>query len=377
MRRKTRIGVQDEKSAAERSLPIGPGSPPETPRVKVSGLILTYNHERFIGQAIEGFLLQKTDFPCELVVAEDCSTDGTRDVIRRYWEKHPDRIRVLLNRRNIGAARTYTRAYQACRGQYLAPVEGDDYWASPDKLQRQADLLDRHPEYGMCFHSVHMVWDDGNRAPILYRPPQIKDTYTLRDLVKTNFIGSCSTMYRRGVFGDFPGWYYHMPVGDWCQHILHAQHGAVGYIDEPMAVYRQHGGGVYSLKPAIYRRRIAVEMLRRFRCVLGRESWGAIDASLCKAYCALIHEYCDEGKLSEARQCLGECLREIHPGLHTPAIYLLNVAARLYMPGFHGWCKRAFKATPQSASGPRPPASLPSAASPSSPAASSPLSPRL
>ena len=136
--------------------------------VKVSALILTYNHERFIGQAIEGFLTQKTDFPSELVIAEDCSTDGTRDVIRRYWEKYPDRIRVLLNRHNIGAGPTITRAYHACRGQYVAVVEGDDYWTSPDKLQRQADLLDRHPEYAMCFHSVQMVWDDGSRAPVSF-----------------------------------------------------------------------------------------------------------------------------------------------------------------------------------------------------------------
>jgi pentatricopeptide repeat protein len=349
----------------------------EAPMVKVSVLILTYNHERFIGQTIEGFLIQKTDFPCELVIADDCSTDGTRDVIRRCWEKHPDRIRVLLNRHNIGGLRTVSRAYHACRGQYVAWTEGDDYWTSPDKLQRQADLLDRHPEYAMCFHSVQMVWDGGSRAPILYRPPQIKDAYTVRDLINTNFIGSCSTMYRRGVFGDFPGWYYNMPVGDWCQHILHAQHGDIGYIDEPMAVYRQHSGGVYSARPVVYRLRVTVEMLRRFRCVLGRESWGAIDKSLCKAYCALIHQYCDEGRLSEARQCLGECLREIRPSRHIPPIYLLNAAARLYTPALHRWCKRVLKAGRGSEPLPRHPASLGSATSPSAQAAPSSLSPRV
>lgn len=345
--------------------------------VKVSAMILTYNHERFIGQAIEGFLIQKTNFPCELVIAEDCSTDGTRDVIRRYWEKHPDRIRVLLNRRNIGASPTVARAYQACRGQYVAMVEGDDYWTAPDKLQRQADLLDRHPEYAMCFHSVQMVWDDGSREPVLYRPPQVKDRYTLRDLMKSNFIGSCAAMYRRGVFGPHPLWYHIMPVGDWCQHILHAQHGDIGYIDEPMAVYRQHSGGVYSARPAVYRLRVPVEVLRRFRCVLGRESRGAIDNSLCKAYCALIHQYGDEGKLSEARQCLGECLREVRPSLHIPPIYLLNAAARLYAPGLHRLCKRMFKRARRSEPLPRHSASLRSAASSSAPATPSSLSPRV
>jgi glycosyltransferase involved in cell wall biosynthesis len=313
--------------------------------VKVSALILTYNHERFIGEAIEGFLIQKTDFPCELVIAEDCSTDGTRDVIRRYWEKHPDRIRVLLNRRNIGASRTVTRAYRACRGEYVAMVEGDDYWTSPDKFQRQVDFLDRRPDYAMSFHSVQMIWDDGSHEPILYRPQQVKETYTLRDLVEGNFIGSCSTMYRRGVFGVHPPWFYVMPVGDWCQHVLHAQHGDIGYIDEPMAVYRQHGGGVYSARPAVYRLRIAVEMLRRFRCVLGRELRGAINVSLCKSYCALVHQYYDEGKLTEARRCLGECLREVRPSLHVPVRDLWKAASKAYTPGLRKLGKQVFKRT--------------------------------
>lgn len=130
--------------------------------VKVSAFILTYNQEQFIGQAIEGVLMQKTNFPWEVVIVDDCSTDGTRAVIRRYWEKWPNRIRVLLNRHNVGR-QALIRGYQACRGQYVAMVEGDDYWTSPDKLQRQADFLDRHPDYTICFHSATMVWDDGHR----------------------------------------------------------------------------------------------------------------------------------------------------------------------------------------------------------------------
>jgi glycosyltransferase involved in cell wall biosynthesis len=343
--------------------------------VKVSAFILTYNQERFIGQAIEGALMQKTNFPWEVVIVDDCSTDGTRAVIRRYWEKYPNKIRLILNRHNI-RYHTLIRGYQECRGQYVATVEGDDYWTSPDKLQRQADFLDSHPDYTICFHSATMVWDDGSREPAIYRPSVIRDTYTFRDLLDRNFIASCSTMYRRGVFGEYPGWFCIMPVGDWCHHILHAQHGAIGYIDESMGVYRQHSGGIYSMKPATYRLRIAVEVLRRFRCVLGRESWGAIDNSLVKAYCALIHQYCDDGKLLEARQCLGECLREMRPSRHIPAIYLLNAAARLYTPSFHRLCKRMLKATLRGEPLPRPPAFVRSAGSPSAQATPSSLSPR-
>jgi glycosyltransferase involved in cell wall biosynthesis len=315
--------------------------------IKVSALLLTYNHERFLGQAIEGFLTQKTDFPCELVIAEDCSTDGTREVIRRYWERYPDRIRVFLNRTNIGAGRTTTRAYRACRGQYVATVEGDDYWTAPDKLQRQVDLLDRHPDYAVCFHSVQMVWEDGSHAPILFRPPGIRERYTLRDLVESNFIGSCSAMYRRGVFGCHPPWYYVMPVGDWCQHVLHARHGDIGYIDEPMGVYRQHGGGIYSAKPALYRLRVPIEMLRRFRCILPGDCQKALNISLCKSYCALLHQYCDEGKHAEARRCLGECLREVRPSLGLPVGRLLKATGRVCTPGFYRLCRHVFQKTPR------------------------------
>jgi glycosyltransferase involved in cell wall biosynthesis len=264
-------------------------------------------------------------------------------VIRRYWKKDRDHIRVLLNRHNVGR-QALVRGYQAARGQYVAIVEGDDYWTSPDKLQRQVDFLDSHPHHTICFHSVRMVWEDGSHEPLIYRPSSIRETYTLRDLLDANFIGSCSTVYRRGVFGDYPGWFYLMPVGDWCHHILHAQHGDIGYIDEPMAVYRQHSAGIYSMKPAVYRLRIAVEMLRRFRCVLPRECLDPINTSLGKAYCALVHQYCDEARRGEARQCLRECFHELRLGRHLPVAKLLKAAARVYTPGLHRLCKQVIGA---------------------------------
>ncbi len=311
--------------------------------MKVSVFILTYNHERFVADAIEGALRQKTDFSYEIVIADDCSTDGTREVIRRYGEREPERIRVLLNRHNIGALQTIVRAFAACRGQYVAMVEGDDYWTNPDKLQRQVDFLDSHPDHTMCFHAVTVAWDDGSRASHVFRPVQVRETYTLRDLLDCNFIGTCSAMYRGGVVRQWPLWFYCMPVGDWCLHLLHAQHGDIGYLDEPMAVYRQHGGGVYSARSTVYRLGVPVEVLRRFRCVLGRAFHREIDRSLSRSYCALIHRYCEEGKLLEARQCLRQCLDDVPLGLHVPGAALLKAAARAYVPGLHQLGKRLFR----------------------------------
>jgi glycosyltransferase involved in cell wall biosynthesis len=313
--------------------------------VKVSALIITFNQERFIAQAIEGFLLQKTDFPCELVIADDGSTDGTRDAIRPYWQRYPDRIRVLLNRRNIGCGRTKVHAYRACRGQYVALLDGDDYWTSTDKLQRQADWLDRRPDCALCFHSVNMVWEDASREPVLFRPPHGKAMYTLGDLLQGNFIASCAAMYRKGVFDEFPVWSFVMPISDWTQHVLHAQHGAIGYIDEPMAVYRQHGGGIHSMKPLTHQTRVAVEMLRRFRCALPRGHGRRINSSLCRSYCRLARQYCDEGKPADAKRCLRECFREVYPSLRISWRSLLSVTIRAWHPAFHERGKRLLQAT--------------------------------
>ena len=115
----------------------------------VSVPMITYNHERWIGQAIEGILSQKTDFSIELVIGEDCSTDRTREIVMKYQQKHPAIIRVITSDQNIGAKKNIQRTFQACRGKYLAVCEGDDYWHHPQKIQLQCDCLESHPEIGL------------------------------------------------------------------------------------------------------------------------------------------------------------------------------------------------------------------------------------
>lgn len=308
--------------------------------MKVSAMILTYNHEHFIAEAIEGFLMQKVSFPCELVIIDDCSTDGTRDVIRRYWERCRDRIRVMLNRHNIGPRASIVRAYTACRGDYVAPLDGDDYWVSPDKLQRQADFLDAHADCAMCFHSVTAVWDDGREPSAVMRPPRIKEVYTLSDLLECNLIQACSPMYRKGLFREHPVWVYLTPVMDWAHHILHALHGGIGYIDEPMGVYRQHRGGAYSMKDETEKLGIAVECLRRFRCVLGGRCRRAVSDSLSAHCLQLARRHLIEGDLSAARACARWGLLEGVSRTGWPGVSPLKTVAAAYLPGLHRWARR-------------------------------------
>ena len=101
---------------------------PDANDIKVSVCMITYNHERFIAQAIESVLMQETDFRVELVIGEDCSTDGTRAIVREFGERFPERIRLLLPEHNLGMMPNFVATLSACRGQYVALLEGDDYW---------------------------------------------------------------------------------------------------------------------------------------------------------------------------------------------------------------------------------------------------------
>ena len=118
----------------------------------LSIVTITYNHEPFIAKTIEGVLMQQVKFPIELIIAEDCSTDGTRVICQRYAEQYPELIRLIMSDSNVGAIANERRAILAARGKYIAFCEGDDYWTDPYKLQKQVDFLETNPDYSICFH---------------------------------------------------------------------------------------------------------------------------------------------------------------------------------------------------------------------------------
>ena len=215
---------------------------------KVSVLLITYNHEKVIAQAIDSVVMQKTTFPIEVVIGEDCSTDGTRAIVRAYSEKYPALIRAILPEVNQGPFQNVMRTLNACRGQYIAGLEGDDYWTDPDKLQVQADFLDNHSECSISFHKVVQVFEDGSRPPVEV-PEFRKDAATIEDLLAGEFgnlIPSCSAMWRRGLFDRMPDWVEEVGFSDWVIHVLNATKGHAGFIKRLMGVYRIHGGGIWS-----------------------------------------------------------------------------------------------------------------------------------
>ncbi len=115
----------------------------------VSIVVLTYNHEKFIQQALDGILMQKVNFNYEIIIGEDCSTDRTREIVFAYAKKYPDRIKVVTSEKNIGQINNEIRTIKKCNGKYLAFCEGDDYWVDNLKLQKQVDFLEKNEDYGM------------------------------------------------------------------------------------------------------------------------------------------------------------------------------------------------------------------------------------
>lgn len=215
--------------------------------VKVSVALITYNHEAFIEESLQGALNQNAPFEYEIVIGEDCSTDNTRDILVEYHRKYPDKIRLILHQQNQGATKNFVTTIQACRGEYIALLEGDDYWISPDKLRVQAEFLDTHPETAFCFTDTLAL--DNETGKIIRRVgfPQEKDCYDLDDLLGGMFFPTAATMFRKGLFGDFPDWYYSIEA-DFvlALHILNAQHGTIGHIAKDMSVYRHHVDGLWT-----------------------------------------------------------------------------------------------------------------------------------
>lgn len=231
--------------------------------MKVSVLMVTFNHEPFIAQAIDSVLMQETDFDYELIIGEDCSTDATRTIVRDYQRRFPGKIRLVLSERNLGMLGNFERTYAACTGEYSALLDGDDHWISPHKLQRQVDFLNSHRDFAICFHTAKVVRNGGSLSED-WPPPGTKDVSGLEDLVESNFIPSCSVMYRMGPVPRFPDWMFSLGMGDWPLHILYAQHGKVGYLRETMAVYREHRGGTWSSQGKI---RNYERLIKAYNCI--------------------------------------------------------------------------------------------------------------
>jgi glycosyltransferase involved in cell wall biosynthesis len=228
-----------------------------SPKVSVS--FITYNQRRYVAQAIESVLMQQTLFSYELVISDDCSTDGTREICRSFKDRFPDRIRLVEREANIGAVANYLETFKACRGRYVAFLEGDDFWIDTGKLQTQVDFLDNHLDFAICCHNVCIVDENGKQSRNLL--DDTKEVTQVDDLCRGDYISTPSCMVRNGLLKEIPSWLYALPGCDWPFDILNAEKGKIRFFPQVLAAYRIHPGGLWSGQSQGVRHHIALRLV--------------------------------------------------------------------------------------------------------------------
>lgn len=230
------------------------GAPTVSAKPKVSVCFITYNHAKYIKKALDSILSQQVSFSFEIVIGDDCSTDGTSEIVKKYADQYPDIIRAYIHPENLTqyglpGKYNFTHAFYQCRGEYVIHIEGDDYYTDNLKFQKQADYLDAHTELSACFHNALMLFEDGSgREDYAINPPDQKAIITVDDLLAEReiwFMATASVMIRKSVIGDrFPEWFFKTKSGDIPLYVMLADNAPIGYLPDVMSVYRRNSAGL-------------------------------------------------------------------------------------------------------------------------------------
>ena len=318
--------------------------------IKVSVLMITYNHEKFIEQAVRGVMMQQTNFDYQLIVGEDCSTDRTRDILCRLKEEFPDKIILLLHPQNIGMIPNMVATYEACQGEYIALCEGDDYWKDPYKLQKQVTYLDANPECRMCFHAAKIVFEDESRDHNSLKKPPSGMKISLQTWMRYTYIATGSVIFRKPDEA-LPEWYSRLhfsgdyPLFVW---LLLTIGGKLVYIDEPepMSVYRRHAGGVTHgdmlVGSRIQRMRLMghLQDLQLVRRNLPFSQRKHLRIRVLQRHLQLTKSYLLAAQQQEARHHLLRSIWYLSTARHE-LLRFLALALRCYFPGAYAKISRA------------------------------------
>ena len=205
-----------------------------------------YNHGKYIAQAIEGVIQQKTNFRYKLIIGEDCSSDNTREIIESYLKKYPSKIKGIFHARNVGAFENSRILFSECNSKYIALCDGDDYWTDQFKLQKQIDFLEQNPDFSICFHNSKIIFEEDPTNTSYSNPPDQPEVSTFEDIAKGEFIYTATNTFRNKDFKKFPLKYFQY-INNYTIDLHNAQFGKIKYLNEAMSVYRKHAGGMWSM----------------------------------------------------------------------------------------------------------------------------------
>lgn len=218
--------------------------PKSRDKTTISVCLITYNHAKFISQALQSIWVQSCSARIEVVLGDDASNDGTPEVAQAEARRWGDRLTILRRESNLGVGGNVLETLAACTGDYIALIEGDDYWTSPQKLERQLEMLERRPDASGCFHPVQVVDDAGRRVGSKPIPRRYRELDAQRLLRIGTVIPTCSVLLRN--LGTPPEWLRPLTVVDTPLFVWAGTHGPLVCLQSELAAYRLHSGGVFS-----------------------------------------------------------------------------------------------------------------------------------
>jgi glycosyltransferase involved in cell wall biosynthesis len=221
----------------------------------VSVRFMVYNNEPYIREAIEGILIQQTNFLVEIVVGDDFSTDNTLNIIKEYKDTSNIYFNILQrevggkywkDRKRLGRLYNFRNIVENCSGKYIALLEGDDYWTDPLKLQKQVDFLEKNPDYNICFHRASLLQQNIFSLHQIPSPFESESFNYIQLLRHYNFITTASVVIRKHVNLKLPRWFTNIPFGDLALYQIVSKNKKIKCIADTMSVYRIHNEGIYS-----------------------------------------------------------------------------------------------------------------------------------
>ncbi|NDV78806.1 glycosyltransferase [Dysgonomonas sp. 511] len=216
--------------------------------MKINIVLITYNHARYIHQTLESILMQKTPCEVEIIVADDCSTDNTVDIIKEYETKSPFTFTYLHKTHNVGYNKNYQQAFAACTGNYVAIMEGDDYWTTPNHIESHVSFLENNSGYSMSFNRHIRLFEDQEREEIFeWMGADDYEPVTTPQLAMGNRIGNLSCcVFRGSIIQEINPKLFSMEIADWMLGMYMGQFSPLAYLKEVTSAYRIHDNGQWS-----------------------------------------------------------------------------------------------------------------------------------
>lgn len=312
----------------------------------VSICTITYNQESYLRDAIEGFLIQKTEFPFEVIIHDDASTDKTVEIIKSYQARYPGIIHSIFQQENQfskGLSYVLKPVYTTARGKYIALCEGDDYWTDPLKLQKQVDFMEAHPECSLCCHKVQVKYQGHEEKDHLFPDLEGDQVFTRDEMYQKYISATCSVMFRREKVDELVRFLEDFKVGDMPLYSFYLQFGKFGYIDQVMATYRKHDESYWHPHYQEYRFPVLFDTFTKIKSRLKIHDSPALNSQISFYADELLKKYFSEKDFRAMRLVIHRNISSVHSAKKHRRVRFWRFALVSHFPWFYLLYKRLFK----------------------------------